>query len=107
MTIGTQTEDSIFEVMKEGEMDMLDNVWKQVRNNRSLSKLREELGFWKAMTQVAQAIGEEPLEFEDHTPFSNRGMKDLLEIDELVSTIRTEVIPPRSTKPLKPALPLC
>ena len=28
LTIGTQTKDSIFEVMKEGKMDMLDNVWK-------------------------------------------------------------------------------
>ena len=26
-------------------MDMLDNVWKQVKNNHSLSKLRERLGF--------------------------------------------------------------
>ena len=60
----------------------------------TLSKLREEIGFQKAMMQVAEAIGEEPLEFEDHTPFSNRGMKDLLELDELVSTIQTEVIPP-------------
>ena len=28
LTIGTKTEDSIFEAMKEGEIDMLDNVWK-------------------------------------------------------------------------------
>ena len=77
LTIGTQTKDSIFEVMKEGDMDMLDNVWKQVRNNRSLSKLRGEIGFRKAMTQVAEVIGEEPPEFEDHMPFSNRGIKDL------------------------------
>ena len=28
LTIGTKTEDSIFKAMKEGEMDMLDNVWK-------------------------------------------------------------------------------
>ena len=46
------------------------------------------------MTQVAEAIGEEPLEFKDHTQFSNRGMEDLLKLDELVSTIQTEVIPP-------------
>ena len=37
LTIGTKTEDSIFEAMKEGKMDMLDNVWKWVRNNCSLS----------------------------------------------------------------------
>ena len=28
LTIGTKTEDSVFEAMKEGEIDMLDNVWK-------------------------------------------------------------------------------
>ena len=44
LTIGTKTEDSIFEAMKEGEIDMLDNIWKQVKNNHSLSKLRE-VGF--------------------------------------------------------------
>ena len=68
-------------------MDMLDNMWKRVRNNCPLSKLREEIGFQKAVTQVAEAIGEEPPEFKDHTLFSNRGMKDLLELDELVSTV--------------------
>ena len=45
LTIGAKTEDSIFEAIKEGELDMLDNIWKQVKNNRSLSKLREEVGF--------------------------------------------------------------
>ena len=58
------------------------------------------------MTQVAKAIGEEPPEFEDHTPFSNRGMKDLLELNELVSMVRTEVIPPRSNKTIKDRTPL-
>ena len=28
LTIGTKNEDSIFKAMKEGEIDMLDNVWK-------------------------------------------------------------------------------
>ena len=28
LTIGTKTEDSIFKAMKEGEIDMLDNIWK-------------------------------------------------------------------------------
>ena len=45
LTIGTKTEDFIFEAMKEGEINMLDNIWKQVKNNCSLSKLREEVGF--------------------------------------------------------------
>ena len=44
LTIGMKTEDSIFEARKEGEIDLLDNIWKQVKNNCSLSKLREEFG---------------------------------------------------------------
>ena len=39
LTIGTKTEDTILEALKEGEMEMLDSVWKRVKNNRSLSKL--------------------------------------------------------------------
>ena len=35
LTIGMKTEDSIFEAMKEGEMDLLDNVGKWVKNNCS------------------------------------------------------------------------
>ena len=105
LTIGTKTEDSIFEAMKEGEIDMLDNIWKQVKNNRSLSKLRE-VGFQQAVTQIAEATGEKPPKFEDHTSFSNRGMEDLLKLKELVSTIRTEIIPPQSNKTIKARTPL-
>ena len=36
LTIGTKTEDSIFKAMKEGEINMLDNIWKQGKNNCSL-----------------------------------------------------------------------
>ena len=43
-TIGTKTEDTILEALKEGEIEMLDSVWKRVKNNRSLSKPREEVG---------------------------------------------------------------
>ena len=39
LTIGTKIEDMILEVLKEGEIEMLDSVWKRVKNNRSLSKL--------------------------------------------------------------------
>ena len=45
------------------------------------------------MVQVAKAAGEEPPEFEDHMPYSNKGMEDLLELNELASTVRTEIIP--------------
>ena len=53
------------------------------------------------MVQVAKAAGEEPSEFEDHTPYSNKGMEDLLELYELASTVRTEIIPPQSNKTIK------
>ena len=39
LTIGTKTEDMILEALKEGEIEMLDSIWKRVKNNRSLSKL--------------------------------------------------------------------
>ena len=39
LTIGTKAEDTILEVPKEGEIEMLDSIWKRVKNNRSLSKL--------------------------------------------------------------------
>ena len=41
LTIGTKTEDSILKALKGREMDMLDSVWKRVKNHRSLSKLQE------------------------------------------------------------------
>ena len=87
--------------MKEGEIEMMHNIWKRVKNNRSLTKLRKDVGFWEAMVQVAKAAGEEPPEFEDHTPYSNMGMEDLLELSELASTVRTEIIPPQSNKTIK------
>ena len=87
-------------------MDMLDNIWKRVKNNHSLSKLREEIGFQQAVTQIAEATGEEPPEFEDHTLLSNWGMEDLFKLNELVSTVQTEVIPPRSNKIIKAHTPL-
>ena len=39
LTIGTKTEDTILEALKEGEIEMLDSIWKRVKNNQSLSKL--------------------------------------------------------------------
>ena len=51
------------------------------------------------MIQVAKAAGQEPLEFKDHTLYLNWGMEDLLELNEIVSTTRTEIIPPQLNKP--------
>ena len=39
LTIGMKTEDTIIKALKEGEIEMLDSVWKRVKNNRSLRKL--------------------------------------------------------------------
>ena len=44
LTIGMKTEDTILEALKEGEIEMLDSVWKRVKNNQSLTKLSEEVG---------------------------------------------------------------
>ena len=58
LTIGMKTEDTILEALKEGEIEMLDSVWKRVKNNRSLSKLQEEVR--EAMVEMAKASGQEP-----------------------------------------------
>ena len=39
LTICTKTEDTLLEALKEGEIEMLDSVWKRLKNNQSLSKL--------------------------------------------------------------------
>ena len=80
---------------------MLDRIWKRVKNNRSLSKLQKEVGIREAMVQVARATGQEPPKFEDHTPYSNQGMEDLLKLNKLVSATKIEIIPPRLNKTIK------
>ena len=71
LTIGMKMEDTILEELKEGEIEMLDCVWKRVKNNWSLSKLQEEVGIREAVVQVAHATGQKPPEFKGHTPYSN------------------------------------
>ena len=39
LMIGTKMENTILETLKEEEIEMLDSVWKRVKNNQSLSKL--------------------------------------------------------------------
>ena len=85
LLIGTKTEDTILEAMKEGEIELLDSTWKQVKNNQSLSKLWNEVRLQEAVVQVVKATGKEQPEFKDHSPYSNWGMEDLLELNELVS----------------------
>ena len=94
LTTGTKTEDTILKALKEGEMEMLDSIWKRVKNNRSLLKLQKEVGIREAMVQMARATGQEPPKFKDHTPYSNQGMEDLLKLNEVASAIKTEIILP-------------
>ena len=58
------------------------------------------------MVWVAHATDQEPPNFKDHTPYSNQGMEDLLELNEVASAIKTEIIPPRSNKTTKARTPL-
>ena len=100
LTIGTKTEDTILKTLKEGEIEMLDSIWKRVKNNRSLSKL-QEVGIGEAMVWVAQATGQGPSKFKDHTHYLNQGMEDLLQLNEVASAIKTEIIQPQSNKTIK------
>ena len=81
LPLWTKTEDTIFEALKEGEIKMLDSVWKRVKSNRSLLKL-QEVGIREAVIQVAHVAGQKPPKFEDHTPYSNWRMKDLLKLNK-------------------------
>ena len=58
------------------------------------------------MIQVACDTGQEPPKFEDHTLYSNRGMEDLLKLNEVASAIKPEIIPPRLNKTIKAHTPL-
>ena len=89
LIIGTKTEDSILEALKEGEIEMLDSIWKRVKNNRSLLKLQKEVGIGDAVVRVAHATGQRPPKFEDHIPYLNQGMEDLLKLNEVASAVKT------------------
>ena len=58
------------------------------------------------MVQVGHATGQEPPKFEDHTLYLNQGMEDLLEMNEVASAFKTEIIPPRLNKTIKACTPL-
>ena len=82
VALGTKTLDSIMYAMKEGEIELLDEVWRQTKTQRSFSKLHELMDFQQAAITCAEKQGLKPPQFEDHTPYSNKGMEDLLDIDE-------------------------
>ena len=70
LTIGTKTEGTILKALKEGDIKMLDSVWKRVKNNQLLLKL-QEVGIRETLVQVAHATGQKPPEFGDHTTYLN------------------------------------
>ena len=55
---------------------------------------------------MACATGQKPPEFEDHTPYSNQGMEDLLKLNEIASATRTEIILLSSKKTIWARTPL-
>ena len=76
-------------------------MWRQTKNQRSFAKLHELVGFQQAAITCAKEQGVEPPQFEDHTPYSNKGMEDLLDINEVIHTVNTVVIPPRASRTIK------
>ena len=45
VALGTKMLDSIMYAMKEGEIELLDEVWRQMKNQRLFAKLRKLVGF--------------------------------------------------------------
>ena len=43
----------------------------------------------------------EPPQFEDHVPYSNKGMEDLLDINEVIHSVNAVIIPPRASRIIK------
>ena len=100
VALGTKTLASIIYAMKEGKIELLE-VWKQTKIQRSFAKLRELVGFCQAAITCTEKQGIELPQFEDHTPYSNKGMEDLLDIDEVIYAVSTVIIPPRQIKIIK------
>ena len=77
--------------MKEGKIELLDEVWKWTKTQRSFAKLHELVGFRQAAITSAEKQGIELPQFKDHTPYSNKGMEDLLDIDEVMCLLLLSV----------------
>ena len=45
VALGTKMLDSIMYTMKEGEIELLDEVWRQTKNQKSFAKVCELVGF--------------------------------------------------------------
>ena len=84
----------------EGKIELLDEVWNQTKTQR-FAKLHELVGFHKAAITCAEKQAIEPPQFKDHTLYSNKEMEDLLDIDEVIYTVNTVIIPTRQNKIIK------
>ena len=71
------------------------------KKSKIIAKLHELVGFQQVAITCTKERGVEPPQFEDHTPYSNKGMEDLLDINEVIHTINTVVIPPRASRIIK------
>ena len=69
VALGTKILDSIMYAMKEDEIELLDEVWKQTKTQRSFAKLRELVGFCQAAITCTEKQGIETPQFKDHTPY--------------------------------------
>ena len=59
------------------------------------------MGFCQAAVTCVEKQGIEPPHFEDHTLYSNKGMEDLLDIDEITYTVLYGTKMNVATEPLK------
>ena len=101
VALGTRTLDFIMYAMKEGYIELLDEVWKRTKTQRSFAKLCKLVGFHQAAITCAEKQGIELPQFEDHTPYANKGMEDLLDIDKVMCAVNTVIIHLRRNKIIK------
>ena len=69
--------------------------------SKPFAKLWELVGFCQAAITCDEKQGIELPQFKDHTLYSNKGMEDLLDIDEVIYAVNTVIIPPRQNKIIK------
>ena len=101
VVLETKMLDSIMYTIKEGEIELLDEVWRWTKNQRLFAKLCQLGRFKQATITCTKKQGVEPPQFEDHTPYFNKGMEDLLDINEVIHAVITVVIPPRTSRIIK------
>ena len=69
VALGTKTLDSMMYAMKEGEIELLDGVWKQTKTHRSFAKLHGLVGFCQAAITCTEKQGIEQPQSRSHPLF--------------------------------------